>query len=340
MTSCVETSLFVTIGVWDHCSDHTVWDHRWDHRLGPSFVTFGTMGRKFWDHVWDHNLGPCVFGTWFGTMHVWDQLWDHGCLFCLGPPFHNLDHRLGTMLVWDHGLGPSFVWDLGVWDAFGMGELFWDHGCSGPWVFGTSCLGVFGIWDHGCLGPSTKRVWDQLRGTSCLGPWVFGDHCLGLYRLGPSFGTMFDHACLGPVSFGTTIWDHGCLGPTIWDHACLGPWFGTIVGCLRPPFGTEDHGCLGPAVSCLGSFLDHGQFRFGSMVVGPFRTMGVWDPRVFGTMCLACVFGDQLFGPDHGCLGLWVFGIMVVWDALSGLWAAEVLGGCGRFWGVLVGSPL
>ena len=162
-------------------------------------------------------------------------------------------------------LGPG----LGAWDP-------------PPYVFGTSCVGP-AVWEppfgsmgptiwfgpyrlHHCLEPCTP-------GTTCLGPWVV-------------------------VSFGTTVWDHGCLGPTIWDHACLEWVFGTTVW----DYTVWDHR-LGP---CLGPWV-FGTHRF------------VWDHRVWDHECL----GPTIW--DHACLGPW-FGT-IVWDLR--VW--DLPFGAGRF---------
>ena len=237
-------------GLQTCCLGPAVWDHTiiWNPAcLGPPlgpwvFVSFGTMGvwdPTIWDMVWDHRLGPC--GCWGGRW-VWGAPFAGGRSMCPGPVWDHTawDHRLGPcmfgttclrpcMFVWDQGcLGPVFgtmqVFGRSMIGAHRLGPGVWNHGFLGPlpWVLGTH--------HHTCLGPA---AWDQLFGT--MGVW---DHCLGLYRLGPCLGPPFgtivwDHGCLGPtVSFGTTVWDHGCLGPKIWD--CV---FGTMVW---------DWGRLGP----------------------------------------------------------------------------------------------
>ena len=335
--------LFGIMGVWDGT---TVWDqwvfgsnHRvghgtscclgpwvpgttvWDHTVGTHHFCLGSWG--VWDPqfgtmcVWDHGLGPCMFGT--SVYFVWHA--------CLGPQFRTI--------VWDHAcLGPSFgTWVFGT--LFGAGRLGpWVSGtsCLRPWVFGTSCLGPyrdhgFGtivwatVWDHGCLGPpTTRRVWDQLRPSfrTMFGTIVW-DHRLGLWVFGTHrfvwFGTIVWDLGVWPGVGTMGVWDklYGCSAPVVWDHT--GP----------------DHGCLG--------LHNLGPCVFGSMV----PSLGVWDDRLE-----PAVWDHGCSGPavwDHGCLGpcVQLFGTMVVWDALSGLWAGgfwkfwgvvEVLGGSGGFWWV------
>ena len=278
------------MSVWDQLFGTILWTMGpavvWEH--GCPGQLFGTIpfGTIVWDHVWDNRLGPWFLGPTVSGWAVWD------------PQF-------GTMRVWDHGSSGPAVWDHTVshlWDdrcLFRWGLPFGDHGCLGPHnlgpcLFGTIIFGpLFGtmrvlpctVWDHGCLERTTIRVWD-LFGGHRLGPW--GTVCVWFsgYRLGPS-------TCLGPPSFGTTVWDYGCLGPTLWDHASFGT-MGVWDHCL-------DHACLGPTMGVwdhwdpppygsLGSVVwDHTVWDhlFGTgclfRLEPPFGTMRVWDPQ-FETM--------------------------------------------------------
>ena len=121
----------------------------------------GTMGRHplaepaVWDRVGGLGLGPWLFGTRraFGTMGVWDP---QARTMHLGP----------ALRPWLFGmcLGRPQFGTMGVWD----------HGCLGPWVFGTMRATV---WDHGRLGGSGVLggfggLWEVLGGSGVF--WCFG----------------------------------------------------------------------------------------------------------------------------------------------------------------------